>query len=191
MIDNLKRIREPLTWAVIAIVAASLVLGIVRLVLLFQQSVPVPQTFLDRVDRRLLGTRFADTGLTVLPDDFAEAMDDDLAIPQALGVLHERVRSGNAALDDEELSAAATIRAEVIAMVEVLGINPLSPEWSTDADAATAIALAALVETLITDRNAARAAKDYAAADRIRDELAAAGITVEDGPSGSHWSIGI
>jgi len=148
------------------------------------------ETFLDRVDRRLEGTRFAGSGVTVIPEDFAEAMDDDLAIPQALGVLHEKVRAGNAALDDEELSAAASIRGEVIAMVEVLGINPLSPEWNTDADAATAIALAALVETLITDRNAARAAKDYAAADRIRDELAAAGITVEDGPSGSHWSIG-
>jgi len=148
------------------------------------------ETFLDRVDRRLLGTRFAGSGVTVVPEDFAEAMDDDLAIPQALGVLHEKVRAGNAALDDEDLSLAASIRGEVIAMVEVLGINPLSPEWSTDADAATATALAALVETLITDRNAARAAKDYAAADRIRDELAAAGITVEDGPSGSHWSIG-
>jgi len=148
------------------------------------------EVFLDRVDRRLLGTRFEGSGVTVVPEDFAEAMDDDLSIPAALGVLHERVRAGNAALDDEELSAAASIRGEVIAMVEVLGINPLSPQWNTDADASTATALAALVETLITDRNAARASKDYAAADRIRDELAAAGITVEDGPGGSHWSIG-
>lgn len=148
------------------------------------------EVFLDRVDRRLAGTRFEGSGATVVPNDFADAMDDDLSIPAALGVLHERVRAGNAALDDEELSAAASIRGEVIAMVEVLGINPLSPEWNSEGDAATATALAALVETLISDRNAARASKDYAAADRIRDELAAAGITVEDGPSGSHWSIG-
>ena len=50
-------------------------------------------------------------------------------------------------------------------------------------------ALASLVESLIEDRNSARAAKDFTAADRIRDELAAAGISVEDGPAGSHWSI--
>jgi cysteinyl-tRNA synthetase len=148
------------------------------------------EVFLDRVDRRLDGTRFATTGPTVVPAEFADAMDDDLAVPQAIGVLHERVRAGNAALDGEDLGTAASIRGEVIAMTEVLGINPLAPEWATDADAATATALGALVETLISDRNAARAAKDFAAADRIRDELAAAGITVEDGPSGSHWSIG-
>ena len=50
-------------------------------------------------------------------------------------------------------------------------------------------ALAALVEKLIEDRNAAREGRDFGAADRIRDELAEAGITVEDSPTGTHWSI--
>jgi cysteinyl-tRNA synthetase len=147
------------------------------------------ETFLDRVDRRLDGTRFSGSGAPVIPPAFADAMDDDLSIPQALAVLHDTVRAGNAALDAEDLMAAATARGEVIAMTEVLGINPLAPEWSSAGSTATESALAALVERLIDDRNAARAAKDFAAADRIRDELAAAGITVEDGPSGSHWSI--
>ena len=147
------------------------------------------ETFLARVDRRLQDTRFAGSGAPVIPTAFADAMDDDLSVPQAIAVLHDTVRAGNAALDNEDLAAAATARGEVIAMTEVLGINPLSAEWGTVGAADTDRALAALVERLIEDRNAARAAKDFTAADRIRDELAAAGISVEDGPSGSHWSI--
>jgi cysteinyl-tRNA synthetase len=116
-------------------------------------------------------------------------MDDDLAIPQALAVLHDRVRAGNAALDDEDLETSATARAEVIAMTEILGINPHAPEWHASAAGPTEQALGALVERLLEDREKARAARDFAAADRIRDELAAAGITVEDSPTGSHWSI--
>jgi cysteinyl-tRNA synthetase len=147
------------------------------------------ETFLDRASRRLQDTRFAGSGAPVLPTDFADAMDDDLAIPQALAVLHDRVRAGNAALDDEDLGTAAQIRGEVTAMTEVLGINPHSPEWRSTASAPADRALASLVERLIEDRETARGARDFAAADRIRDELAAAGITVEDSPTGTHWTI--
>jgi cysteinyl-tRNA synthetase len=147
------------------------------------------EVFLTRADRRLDATRFAGSGVEVVPDEFAAAMDDDLAVPQALGVLHETVRAGNAALDNGDLRAVADARGAVLAMSEVLGINPLSPQWRDARSSPSEMALTSLVETLITDRNAARAAKDFAAADRIRDELAAAGITVEDGATGSHWSI--
>ncbi|MBC7590401.1 MAG: cysteine--tRNA ligase [Salinibacterium sp.] len=145
--------------------------------------------FLTRADRRLDSTRFAGSGVEIVPDEFAAAMDDDLAVPQALGVLHETVRAGNAALDNGNLRAVADARGHVLAMSEVLGINPLSPQWRDDRATPSERALTSLVETLIADRNAARAAKDFAAADRIRDELAAAGIAVEDGATGSHWSI--
>jgi cysteinyl-tRNA synthetase len=147
------------------------------------------EVFLTRADRRLEGTKFAGSGVEIMPEAFGAAMDDDLGVPQALGVLHETVRAGNAALDNGDLAAVAAARGEVLAMSEVLGINPLSPQWRAGASVPAERALESLVETLITDRNAARAAKDFAAADRIRDELAAAGITVEDGPTGSHWSI--
>jgi cysteinyl-tRNA synthetase len=147
------------------------------------------ESFLDRVSRRLADTHFAGSGAPVLPAAFAEALDDDLAIPQALAVLHDRVRAGNAALDDEDLSLAAQVRGEVTAMTEVLGISPHSPEWRSTASAPSDRALAALVERLIEDREAARSTRDFAAADRIRDELAAAGVTVEDSPNGTHWSI--
>ena len=147
------------------------------------------EVFLTRADRRLDSTRFAGSGVEIVPDEFAVAMDDDLAVPQALGVLHETVRAGNAALDNGDLRAVADARGAVLAMSEVLGINPLSPQWRDVRASPSEMALTSLVETLIADRNAARAAKDFAAADRIRDELAAAGITVEDGATGSHWSI--
>lgn len=125
----------------------------------------------------------------VVPAAFADAMDDDLAVPQALAVLHETVRAGNAALDAGDAEAAASARSEVLAMVEVLGINPLDAKWSGGASDQSMTALGSLVESLIADRDAARAAKDFTAADRIRDELTAAGISVEDGPTGSHWSF--
>ena len=147
------------------------------------------EVFLSRADRRLDGTRFAGSGVELVPDAFAEAMDDDLAIPQALAVLHETVRTGNGALDNEDLATVATVRGQVLAMTEVLGINPLSPQWRGGGSEPAERALASLVESLIADRNAARAAKDFSAADRIRDELSAAGISVEDTPAGSHWSV--
>jgi cysteinyl-tRNA synthetase len=147
------------------------------------------ETFLTRVNRRLAETRFAAHGVQLIPAEFGAAMDDDLAVPQALAVLHDRVRAGNAALDGEDLEAAAGIRSEVIAMTEVLGINPHAPEWNRSAASPVDRALGSLIERLIEDRETARAARDFAAADRIRDELAQAGITVEDSPTGTHWSI--
>ncbi len=147
------------------------------------------EAFLTRADRRLDGTRFAGSGVELVPDEFAAAMDDDLSVPQAIGVLHETVRAGNTSLDEGDLAGVATARGQVLAMTEVLGINPLSPSWRASASEPAERALASLVESLIADRNAARAAKDFTTADRIRDELGLAGISIEDGPSGSHWEL--
>jgi len=124
-----------------------------------------------------------------LPDAFVTAMDDDLGVPQALAVLHETVRAGNAALDADDRDAAVRAFASVTAMTRVLGIDPLDPQWSTSAASAEASALDALVQTLIAQRADARAAKDWAAADRIRDAVTAAGIALEDTPDATHWSI--
>lgn len=136
--------------------------------------------FLARVDRTLEGTALAGGAASPVPQAFALAMDDDLAVPQALAVLHDSVRAGNAALDAGDSDTAARIRGEVFAMTEVLGINPLVAPWRDAPTDAAAPALARLVERMIDDRIAARAAQDFAKADRIRDELAGAGITLED-----------
>ena len=147
------------------------------------------ETFLSRAERRLTGTRFASVGSRVVPDDFAEAMDDDLNVPQALAVLHDAVRAGNSALDDGDLDTAAREWQHVAAMVAVLGVDPLAPEWRGEDEGDAHRALGTIVETLLAQRQQARASRDFAQADRVRDMLASAGITIEDTPSGSHWSL--
>ena len=147
------------------------------------------ESFLERVARRLTGTRFAGTGSEQIPDAFAAAMDDDLSVPQALAVLHDTIRQGNASIDGENLALAAAAQGQVMAMTEVLGINPFSAEWSRGQDKAASGVLNNLVDQLLDERQKARAARDFAAADRIRDALAAAGITIEDTSTGAHWSI--
>ncbi|MGB3373730.1 MAG: cysteine--tRNA ligase [Microbacterium sp.] len=124
--------------------------------------------------------------IPLIPEEFAAAMDDDLGVPQALAVVHDRVRHGNQALDDGDDPAAERALFEVRAMIGVLGLDEASGA-SGDADA-TASALDALVRTMIDQRAQARADTDWAAADRIRDAIAAAGITLEDSPDGTHWS---
>jgi len=147
------------------------------------------EVFIERATRRLRDTRFDVANTNVVPEAFGEAMDDDLAVPQALAVVHDTIRAGNAALDDGDLAAVATARSHVIAMAQVLGINPLDPRWGSERSEPAVAALSALVEKLIEDRNTARTAKDFAVADRIRDELSAAGITLEDDSTESHWSL--
>ena len=148
------------------------------------------ETFIERATRRLAETKFArsvpEDLLSVLPADFVTAMDEDLAMPAALATLHETVRGGNSSLDSEDLAAAADALVAVQAMAEVLGINPAS--WSAVANSNDG-ALDALVISLIAERDAARAAKDFARSDAIRDQLKAAGIVLEDAADGTHWSV--
>ncbi|MEW1963460.1 cysteine--tRNA ligase [Microbacterium sp. NPDC077644] len=121
-----------------------------------------------------------------IPEAFAAAMDDDLGVPQALAVVHDAVRAGNAALDAGDTAAAVDSARALTAMLAVLGLD--GPGVSV-AGGTEASALDALVQEMITQRAQARADKDWAAADRIRDAIAAAGITLEDTPAGTHWSI--
>jgi cysteinyl-tRNA synthetase len=110
-------------------------------------------------------------------------------VPQALAVLHETVRAGNAAMDAGDEDAVHEAFDQTILMTGILGINPVDPRWNAAGDGAEASALDALVRTMITQRADARAAKDWASADRIRDAIAAAGIALEDTPDGTHWSL--
>jgi len=122
-----------------------------------------------------------------VPQEFADALDDDMNIPRALAVLHEQTRAGNAALaagaDASECANA------VWAMANVLGLISLMNLDGSGASGAEHQALDALIHTILEQRASARAEKDWATADRMRDVLAAAGITVKDGAQGSTWSL--
>jgi len=123
-------------------------------------------------------------------EGFHTAMDDDLGVPQALAELHETVRAGNTALDAGDLETATAAFGRVSVMAGLLGVNPLDPLWRRAGDAGPeASALDALVRTMIAQRAEARAAKDWSAADRVRDALAAAGIALEDTADGTHWTV--
>ena len=122
-----------------------------------------------------------------VPQDFADALDDDMNIPRALAVLHEQTRAGNAALaagaDASECANA------VWAMANVLGLTSLMNLDGSGASGAEHQALDALIHNILEQRASARAEKDWATADRMRDVLTAAGITVKDGAQGSTWSL--
>ena len=125
-----------------------------------------------------------------LPVAFVDAMNDDLAVPRALAVIHEAVREGNSALAAGDNAGARAGLVSVRAMLEVLGLDPAAPRWTSgDRGGAAHAALDGLVLAEIRARDEARAAKDWAVADAIRDRLAAAGIVVEDSTEGSRWSL--
>jgi cysteinyl-tRNA synthetase len=125
-----------------------------------------------------------------LPSAFVESMNDDLGVPQALAVIHDTVRVGNAALADGDMDVARRSRDAVVAMLDVLGLNPYAEPWADQSDdGAARRALGPLVDVVLAQREAARERKDFTVADALRDGLAASGIAVEDTPTGPRWSL--
>lgn len=125
-------------------------------------------------------------------EEFVAAMDDDISVPKALAAIHNAVRAGNTALAAGDKAAAGKIASSLRAMTGVLGVDPQSEQWasaeSADNDGALT-ALDVLVKAELERRAQARAEKDWATADEVRDRLAAAGITVTDTADGPQWSL--
>ncbi|MEY4981511.1 MAG: hypothetical protein RL174_849 [Actinomycetota bacterium] len=144
------------------------------------------QTFMQRAEA-VAGV--VETGFEKLPSEFISAMDDDLNLPLALGALHTSVRAGNAAIDASDIGAVGEALSQVASMVDVLGIDPTASQWQSAGAGAERNALEAVITGLIEQRKAARAAKDFARSDEIRDLLQQAGIILEDGPIETKWSI--
>jgi cysteinyl-tRNA synthetase len=123
-----------------------------------------------------------------LPPDFVEAMDDDLNTAAAVSILREAVTAGNAALADGD--DVSDVLASVRAMLGVLGLDPLDPQWTTPGatdDLRTTVD--GLVALALEQRALARQRRDWAAADAVRDQLKQAGVIVEDTPHGARWSV--
>ena len=132
----------------------------------------------------------ADVAAATLPEAFVTAMNDDLNIAEALVVVHESLRAGNTALGEGNLIELRTALVELRAMLDVLGLDPAGATWGTAvSDDRHAQVLDRLVTAELEARAAARAGRDFEAADAIRDRLAAVGVLVEDGASGARWSL--
>lgn len=129
----------------------------------------------------------APAGGETFVERFAAAMDDDFNTPEACAVLFEMVREINR-LRDSDLQAAAALAARLKALGGLLGVLQLEPEAFLQAGAAGKVD-AVQVEALIQARLEARAAKNWAESDRIRDQLAAMGVVLEDGKGGTTWRL--
>ncbi len=123
-----------------------------------------------------------DPALGVHPD-FAAAMDDDLNSPMAIAVLMDLVTRANTSTDGAE---QRVLKSQLLAGGRELGILQQAPEaWFSSAPSQTLDV--AKIEALIATRNEARLNRDFATADRVRDELAAMGVRIEDGAGGTTW----
>lgn len=123
-----------------------------------------------------------------VPVGFAEAMDDDLSVPAALAVLHAEVAEGHRAMASGDDEALAPHLARVRSMLDALGLDPVTWAGERPVDD-TSTALAVLVDALVEQRSSAKVERDFATADRVRDQLTAAGIELEDTPSGTRWTV--
>jgi cysteinyl-tRNA synthetase len=125
-------------------------------------------------------------------EEFAAALDDDLSVPQALAAVHSAVRIGNALLAAGEPPALAATLSVVRRMLTVLALDPVE-QWPAGNGGELSSVVDALVALAVEARADARAAKDWARADAVRDRLATAGIAVEDtvvdGAAGVRWRL--
>ena len=137
--------------------------------------------------KRAAGLIGGEVGIEIAPE-FANAMNDDLAVPQGLAFISEEMKLGNNAITANDKNEIAKQAAYIRGALSILGCDPFDAAYSggstTDKDV-----LDGLVELAIEQRNAARARKDFAASDLIRDSLTKIGITIEDTPNGTRWNI--
>ncbi len=117
-------------------------------------------------------------------------MDDDLNVSAGLAAIHEAVTNGNNALSERDDPAILAAQTSVRAMLDVLGLDPLAVPWRGSSSHDDLYeALNSLVVNVLDDRAAARAQKDWARADALRDSLTNAGIVVEDSADGARWHV--
>jgi cysteinyl-tRNA synthetase len=151
------------------------------------------ERFVLRASEVLMGAT-DDDGAPGLPVSFRSAMDEDLAVPAALAAVHAIVRDGNQALSASDKAGVRASLVQARAMLDVLGLDPLAPPWAGSAGGSGSgerlrDVLGSLVKLTLQQRDAARARRDYATADAIRDGLEEIGIQVEDTPDGPRWEL--
>ena len=142
------------------------------------------ESFLHR-SKEIIG---AEPELTIAPE-FADAMNDDLAVPAALAFISEQARLGNTAITSGDKAAIALHAGNVRGALNVLGCDPFDAVFATGSAASTET-LDGLISLALQQREAARARKDFATSDAIRDTITELGITIEDTAAGPRWTVG-
>ena len=140
------------------------------------------ESFLKRAAAQLGKT----PGISIA-EQFAVAMNDDLAVPAALAVISELVKDGNNAFTGKDNKSLDLKAAQVRGALSILGCDPWDESWA-NSDTGLSEIVSGLIKTLLDEREEARSRKDFASADRIRDSITALGLTIEDTPDGPRWS---
>ena len=149
------------------------------------ETIASSRRMLDRLYGAVRGIDVSDEARAAaeVPEGIIAALEDDINTPKALAEFFSLARSLNKSNDPAEMEALA---AQMYAAGELMGLLASDPEaWF--AGAVEGDMPSSEIEALIAKRNEARAAKDFQAADAIRDQLADAGVTIEDGAGGTTW----
>jgi len=157
-----------------------------------QESAVAFQRIENFVDRAAAIVGDVELTASAINSDFANAINEDLNVQAALAVLHEVVGEGNTLLSKKADAAGLKgCLTSVRQMLDVLGVDPLSPTWADDSKNAQQLesALDYFVQQSIAVRNAAKENKNFDAADAIRDSLRNAGIALEDTSDGVRWNL--
>ena len=145
-------------------------------------------TAFRRIENFLLRVREIDGEIAKeIAPELKAALDDDLAVPQALAQISEWLRAGNTALNEGK--SALAFAAKIRGALNILGCDPFDPAFGGTMDKNLDKAVDGLIALLLEQREAARVRKDFSAADAIRDRIAGLGISIEDTPNGPRWSV--
>ena len=142
------------------------------------------ENFLNRA-KELLGSA---PGIEI-SQELSDALNDDLAVPQVLAQIAEWLKLGNSALSASDKAQVAKYASYIRAALSIIGTDPFDSAYSSSSSADLTGAVDGLISLLLEQRSAARARKDFAAADQIRDQIIAMGISIEDRADGVRWSI--
>lgn len=125
----------------------------------------------------------------LISKDFSKLMDDDLAVPQALALISEWLKSGNSALTSSDSKVVSEAAANIRGVLSILGCDPFEAAFAQSGGGNLNEAMDGLIALLLEQREAARLRKDFSAADSIRDRITSLGITIEDTTEGPRWSV--
>ena len=142
------------------------------------------ENFLTRAKELL-----ASTPEIEISQELSDALNDDLAVPQVLAQISEWLKLGNSALSASDKAQVARYASFIRAALSIIGTDPFDSAYSSSSSADLTGAVDGLISLLLEQRSAARARKDFAAADQIRDQIIAMGISIEDRADGVRWSI--